>query len=185
MPRVWYRLSNGGPLLVRFLLWSARGLLRPRRRQGRRHPRVDHGRAQFHLALRRAAARPGCQARRPRRGLDAAAARLAPRRGARRRGTLAEGRHAQPDWLLQGPGRLGGAVERASPRLHDRGVRLNGKPGDVGGGARGLHRLAQRHAHPVGPREVQDRHDGDLWRHRARRRRQLRRREPAVRRARG
>ena len=53
--------------------------------------------------------------------------------------------------------------------MYDRGVRVHWEPRHVGGRPRGGDRLAERDDYSFGPREVQDRHDGDLRGHGPRR----------------
>ena len=184
MSRVRPRVRGRADLHLRVVLRTARGHLRLRRDPVVDQPGEDRGRAAEHLAVRRSAARRSGQRRRPRRRVHAPRARRAPRRRARPRRGLDQERHAQPDQLVQGPRHVGRAVEGGGVRLQDRGVREHRQPRQLRRGARGARRAPQLRVHPRRPRAGQDRHDGGVRRQRRRDRRQLRRREPVVRRAR-
>ena len=80
---------------------------------------------------------------------------------------------------------VGRVVEGARVRLQGRRVRVDRQPRELGRRARRARGAAQLRVHPRQPRAGQDRHDRRVRRQRRRDRRQLRRRQPAVRRARG
>ncbi|CAA9240194.1 MAG: Threonine synthase, partial [uncultured Blastococcus sp.] len=171
---------------LRRVLRSAGGRLRPRADAGG-HPRADPGGSAEHLALRRSAARrprPGRPGE-PRPGPDPAGARRPARRRARaHRWPLGEGRLGQPDALLQGPRRQPRRHRRQGPGLsQDRGC-LDGQPGQLGGRARRTRRHPVLRLHPQRPRAGQGRPVGGLRADAGRRRRVLRRRQPADQRAR-
>ena len=105
-------------------------------------------------------------------------------RRARPRRAVDQERHREPDRVVQGPGRVGGADQgprarasrwRPAPRPATWPTR---SPPTPPGPGMELGRL-----HPLRPRAGQGRHDRGLRRQPHRHRRQLRRRQPAVRRA--
>ena len=120
---------------------------------------------------------------RPRRRVHPVGAGGPPGRRARPGRAVDQGRHGQPDRLVQGPGGLGRPDQGAPARLQGGGLRLDGQPGQLGGRARGPGRAGLGGAHPARPRGGQGHHDHRLRRHRHRRRGHLRRRQPALRRA--
>ena len=104
-------------------------------------------------------------------------------RGPGRPVAVGEGRHRQPDALVQGPGRRRRARRRPRAGLHRAGLPVHRQPGQRrrrGGRPRGL---GLRRAHPLVAGAGQDPHHRRLRRHAAGRRRQLRRRQPAGHRA--
>ena len=102
----------------------------PRRSARSRRARADIWRYADFLPLSRAPARPAAAR------ADAAGARRPARRAARARGGVDQERRRQPDPLVQGPGRRGGAGEGARARLRDRRLRLDRQPRQRGRRAR-------------------------------------------------
>ena len=98
-------LPGRGAARLRVLFRAARGRLRPRGAPQDGHSRTDRGRSAQHVALRRPPPGLGRLAGRSRGRLHAADPRRPPRRRARPRRGLGEGRHSQPDRLVQGPRR--------------------------------------------------------------------------------
>ncbi len=177
------RLPRRSAARLRLLLRAARGGLRLRAHRGGGQPGAHRGRAPLHLALPRPAPRRRRDARRPRGGLHPARAGGPPGRRAGAGRAVDQGRHRQPDRLVQGPRRLGGPDQGAPARLQGGGLRLDGQPGQLGGGARGAGRHGLGRPHPPRPRVGQGHHDDRLRRDGDRRGGHLRRREPPVRRA--
>ena len=99
---------------------------------------------------------------------------------ARHEDAVGQGRHRQPDALVQGPRRRRRAVGGAQLRLHHRRLRLHRQPGRRGRRRRRPRRAALLRLHPARPGGGQARHDRGLRRHARRHRRQLRRRQPAL-----
>ena len=99
-------------------------------------PREDRGRPAQPVAVLRPAAGRARPVGRPRHRLHAARARRPARGRARPRRGLGQERHAQPDQLVQGPGRLGRAEQGARVRLQGRGVRVDRQPRQLGRRAR-------------------------------------------------
>ena len=96
---------------------AARGRVRPRCAAESSHAGNDRGRAAQHVALR---GPPSCLVRiagRPRDRVDATDPRRPPRRRDRPRRGLGEGRHRQPDGLVQGPSCRRGAHEGPRARV--------------------------------------------------------------------
>ena len=120
---------------------------------------------------------------RPRRRLHPARPGRPPGRRARAGRAVDQGRHGQPDRLVQGPGGLGGPDQGAPARLQGGRLRLDGQPGQLGGGPRRPGRHGLGRPHPPRPRGGQGHHDRRLRRDGHRGRGHLRRRQPAVRRA--
>ncbi len=178
-------LPRVADLHVRVVLRPARGRVRLRGDRGRHEPREDRGRPGQSLALRRPAPGRVRPVRRPRHRLHPVGAGRPPGGRARARRCLDQERHAQPDQLVQGPGRVDRAEQGARVRFQGRGVRVHRQSRQLGCRARRARGLAQLRVHPVEPGAGQGRHDIGLRRQRRRDRRQLRRRQPAVRRARG
>ena len=177
------RVRVGARLHVRVVLRSARGRVRLRRDRPCDEPREDRGRTDVVVALRRPPSGRGRRRCRPRYRLHAAREGRPPRGRARPRRGVGEERHTQPDQLVQGPRRLGRAEQGARVRLQGRSVRVDREPRELGCGARGASGLAQLRVHPVESRAGQDHHDRGLRRQSRRDQRQLRRRQPPVRRA--
>ena len=96
---------------------------------------------------------------------------------------LGQGRHRQPDALVQGPGGRGGPGRRPRAGLPRAVLPVHRQPGQRGGRGRRPRRLGLGGAHPVVAGAGQGADDRRVRRHAARRRRQLRRREPARHRA--
>ena len=103
--------------------------------------------------------------------------------GARARRALAEARHRQPDALVQGPRRRGRGREGARARPHDALVLVDGQPRERRRGACGGRGPRGGRARPGEPRAGEADRDLDLRRAHHRRRGQLRRLQPAQRRA--
>ena len=135
------------------------------------------------LAVRRPAAGVRRGGGRPGRRVYAAGPRRSPGRGARPGRAVDQKRHAQPDRVVQGPGGVGGAHQGPGARLQGGRLRLNRQPGQLGGGPRGPRRHGVGGVHPGRPGSRQGGHDGGVRRPPGRGGRQLRRRQPAVRRA--
>ncbi len=180
---MWARLPRRSAPRVRLLLRPPRGRLRLRADRRRHQPRPHRRGSPDHLALPRPAAgrrrRPGG----PRRRLHP----VGPGRPAGRRAglgrTVDQGRHGQPDGLVQGPRRLGGPDQGPPAGLQGGGLRLDREPGQLGGGARGTGRDGVGGPDPPRPRGGQGHHDRRLRRHGGVGPGHLRRREPPVRRA--
>ena len=177
------RLPRRGAARLRLLLRAARGGLRLRADRRHRQPGAHRGRPPLHLALPGPAAGRRRHAGRPRRRLHPAGAGRPPGRRARAGRAVDQGRHGQPHRLLQGPGGLGGADQGPPARLQGGRLRLDGQPGQLGGGPRRPGRHGLGRPHPPRPRDGQGHHDRRLRGHGDRRRGELRRRQPAVRRA--
>ena len=94
-----------------------------------------------------------------------------------------QGRHGQPDRVLQGPGGLGRPDQGAPARLQGGRLRVHRQSGQLGRRPRGPGRHGVGRPDPPRPRAGQGDHDHDLRGNRDRRRGHLRRRQPAVRRA--
>ena len=136
-----------------------------------------------HLALPGPAAGQRRDAGRSRRRLHPAGAGRPPGGRARAGRAVDQGRHGQPDGLLQGPGGLGRADQGPPARVQGGRLRLHRQPGQLGGRPRRPGRHGVGGADPPRPRAGQGDHDHHLRGHRHRRRGDLRRRQPAVRRA--
>ncbi len=178
---LWCRLSALPDACLYRVFRPAGDCLR-RLRAAPGHPGVHRSRPHQPVALCRVVARrsrPRTQGV-PRGGLDAAAPGHPPRRRARNADTVGQGRHREPHPLVQGQGRVGGAVGRARARVHHGRLRVHRQPGPVGGGARRVRRAALGCADPARSRGRQDRVDRRLRRHAGRDRGQLRRRQPPV-----
>ena len=165
------RVRGRTHLHLRVVLRPARGQLRLRRDPRRHQPGEDRRRPAGDLAVRRPAARRLQPGRRPRRRLHAARTCRSPGGGARTRRGLGQERHAQPDELVQGPRRVGCAVEGARVRLQDGRVRVDRQPRQLGRGARRARRAAQLRVHPRRPRAGEGRHHRGVRRQRRRDRR--------------
>ena len=158
---VRHGLPARGALRLRAMLRAARGRLRPlaastpRRRSARSRPGpAGSGATPTSCPFDEPPARPA--AARP----DAAGARRPARRAARPRRGLDQERRRQPDPLVQGPGRRGGAGEGARARLRDRRLRLDRQPRQRGRRARrgGRPRLLRLRARrPRGAEAARDR----------------------------
>ena len=115
------------------------------RHRGHDQPGADRGRAPHHLALRRPAA--GVDAEAP---VDLGAGFTPLVRADRLAAELGLGElwikndTAQPDRLVQGPGRVGGADQGPGARLQGGRLRLDRQPGQLGGRPRGPGRDASR-----------------------------------------
>ena len=120
---------------------------------------------------------------RPGRRVHPAGAGRPPGRRARARRAVDQGRHGQPDRLVQGPGGVGGPDQGPAAGLQGGRLRLDRQPGQLGGRPRRPGRHGVGGADPPRPRGGQGHHDLGLRRPGHRRRGQLRRRQPAVRRA--
>ena len=147
-------------------------------------PGADRGRPPLDLAL----PRPAAGRRRRARSTSAPASRplvrrRPPGRRARPGRAVDQGRHRQPDRLVQGPGRLGRADQGPPARVQGGRLRLDRQPGQLGGRPRGPRRDGLGRPHPARPRGGQGHHDRRLRRDGGRRRGHLRRRQPALRRA--
>ena len=159
-------------------------VLRPaggRLRLRRRHPRLHRGGPEVDLALPPPAARAHRRRRAPqhRARPHPADQGRPPRQGAGHPQPLGQGRHRQPDALVQGPGRRRGPRRRPRAGLPGAVLPVHRQPGQRRrrrGRPRGL---GFRGAHPVVARAGQGADDRGVRRHAARRRRQLRRRQPA------
>ena len=112
-------------------------------------------------------------------GLDAAHPRAAPRGGGRRRRALAQARHGEPDALLQGSRRRGRGGEGDRARAHDARLLLDRQSRERRRSARGGRRARGRVLCPADLEPEKLDRDGDLRREDLRRRRQLRRLQPA------
>ena len=177
------RDAAGRRVRVHRVLRSAGGRLRIRRR----HPRLHRGGPQVDLALPAPAPRAHHDRRAPqhRARPHPADQGRPPRQGAGHPQPLGQGRHRQPDALVQGPGRRGGPRRRPRAGLPRAVLPVHRQPGQRRrrrGRPRGL---GFRGAHPVVARAGQGADDRRVRRHAAGRRRQLRRRQPARHRARG
>ena len=116
--------------------------------------------------------------------LDAAREGRPPRRAARPARGVGEERDGEPDPLLQGPRRLRRARPCAGARLRDDRVRLDRQPRQRGRRARRRRRAARLRADPGRPRGGEDPRHRRLRGDRGRGQGQLRRRQPALHRAR-
>ena len=176
-------LPRRGAARLRLLLRAAGGRLRLRADRGLGQPGAHRGRSPVHLALPGPAPGRRRHAGGPRRRLHPAGARRPPGRRARAGRAVDQGRHRQPDRLVQGPGGLGGADQGPPARLQGGRLRLDGQPGQLGGGPRRPGRHGLGRPDPPRPRGGQGHHDRRLRRDGHRRRGQLRRRQPPLRRA--
>ncbi len=181
---LWCRAPARRTTLVRHLPRPAGAGLRLRRAAPDADARAHRGRPADALALRRPAARRRARAERPAGRAVAARQRAASRRGARPARAAHQDRGREPDALVQGSRRLGRVREGARARPRGARVRVDGQPRrrrrgpGRGARARGLH------LHPGRPRAREDHRGVGARRAHLRRRGQLRRREPPVRRAR-
>ncbi len=135
------------------------------------------------LALLGPAAGRGRHPGRPRGRVHPPRAGRPPGRRARAGRAVDQRRHGQSDRVVQGPGRLGGVDQGPSARLQGGRLRVDRQPGQLGGRPRGPGRDGLDRPHPRGSGGGQGHHDGRLRRHRGRGEGQLRRCQPAVRRA--
>ena len=161
---------------VRRVFRPARGLLRVRGH----HPSRDRGGPQVHLALPQAAARSVRCGRTPEhrpRPHPAGEGRPAGRR-ARREVVVGQGRHRQPDALVQGPRGRRRARRRTPARLPRARLPVHRQPGQRGRGRGRPRRLGVGGPDPVVPRTGEGPDHRRVRRRAHRRRRQLRRREP-------
>src|SRR6266568_4336299 len=141
------RISSGAANSMRRLLWPSRGCIRNRRGEGGVPTRGPSHPVRRPLAVPRAPAglRRILEGRSPTR-LHAAPSRRELGRGPRPPRCLGEGRHRQPDVLVQGSAGRGGDRESAGVEPRRRRLRFHGKPrgGDgrrCGEGAPALLRL--------------------------------------------
>ena len=96
---------------------------------------------------------------RPRSGHDAAGEGGPPGSRARTRRALDQRRHRQPDRIVQGPCRLGGADQSARARIQGCRMRVHRQSRQLRCGARGSGRDAVGGLRAARPRKGQDRHD--------------------------
>ena len=160
------RLPCRGAARLRLLLRAARG--RPTTTSGSPPPSPGSGSrpgpapsGATPTCCRSSDAAPG----RPRRRLHPAGPGRPPGGRARPGRAVDQGRHRQPDRLVQGPGGLGRPDQGAPARLQGRGLRLDRQPGQLGGRPRGPGRHGLGRAHPPRPRGGQGDHDRRLRRH--------------------
>src|SRR5664280_2376457 len=117
---MWAHLPRRGIARVRLLFRPPRGDLRLPTGGGDDEQGADRSRPTYHLALRRpssggrrGAGRPGCRVHATGPGRSPGC-RAGPGR------TVDQGRHRQPDGLVQGPGGVGGVDQGPPARVQDR-----------------------------------------------------------------
>ena len=162
------------------LLRAARGGLRPGARRRARRPRDDRGAAGRDLALPRAAPGRGSTGPRAPRRLHAAGRGRPDRARARDRPAVDQGRHPQPDPVVQGPGRGDRGVPGRRVRARGPGLRIDGEPRRRDSRGGGRDRTPCVRVRPGRPRAGQDRPCPGLRRDGGPDRRDVRRRQPAL-----